>query len=739
MKVNEIDTRQATANDPQFSNGNVLPYTGVPFGMNYFTVQSNHDQGATFFDPRQYTFEGFRLTHQPSPPQQDFEHFIFTPIAGPLHSAHMGDVKSMYRPEDAHFDPHEIKLRELKYETDNDLIVSTYGGMLKTTYTQPGFAPGLFLRSPGDYALRYDPATQVLAGWLSNVHQSEDMKLKMYVAFHFDQPLDLEQSGFYTDGHTLSHVTELTGTDAQLCLYYAAPELTTVTVTMATSFIDEAQARLNLQRLLERSFAEQERRAAAEWQHYLDLVTVTDRDAEHVQTFYTLLYRCFLFPMRFYEYDANGETTHYDIRHHAVKPGYLFTNNGFWDTAKTTFPLYSLLIPDEYRCMLQGFLNSYKENGYLPKWLSPDERGNMPGTMIDTMIADAVVKDLVPTDLAEALLAGMIHSAQVQSDDKLYGRVRFGRTYAQDYNDYHYVPMEGNEETVSHTLDYSYSDFAIARVAEKLGKQDIAEEYTKRALYYRHVFDPSVGFMRAKHKDGTFRKDFDPYSWGGDYTEGSAWQCSFEVFHDILGLKNQFSTPDGFYQRLLELVNLPVKYHAGDYGYQKPEMTEMAAVDYGQLAISNQPSFHVPYLFTYVGHPEATQVIIRQLLSREFNSGYEGLPGDEDNGSMSAWYVFSSMGFYPVCPGSGEYVLGAPLFDKVVLHLPGDHQFEITATNNHPQNNFVYHVAVNGTATSKLSLPHAVIANGGQLHFDLGLVPTIKPIKAADLPYSLTK
>ncbi|MCL1788394.1 MAG: GH92 family glycosyl hydrolase, partial [Defluviitaleaceae bacterium] len=506
----------------------------------------------------------------------------------------------------------------------------------------------------------------------------------------------------------------------------------TVEMSLATSFISKAQAALNLQRDSAVTFDEQKALTAAKWEHYLGKIEVTHHDPAQVKTFYNCLYRMFLFPQKFYELDPAGNPIHYDTTSKTTKPGILYTNNGFWDTFRTVYPLYSIIIPDEYKEMMEGFLNSYKHTGYLPKWLSPDERGMMPGTLIDGLIADAAVKGIAP-ELMPEMLEAMLATATVQSEDTNYGR-----SGAKDYMQLGYVPLDYHE-SCNHTQDYAYSDFCISQVAKTLGKTDIAQAYQKQSLNYLNIFDKETGFMRAKDKAGNFRPNFNEFDWGRDYAEGCAWQNSFAVYHDFQGLINAYGGKGEFFDKITGVYNTPPNYTVLGYGFEIHEMSEVAAIGFGQCGISNQPSFHIPYLFNYAGQPASAQVVLKQIMTRLFDAGFKGFPGDEDNGSMSGWYVFSSLGFYPVTPGSGEYVLGIPLFDEVKVNLPNGKQFVITAGGNAPQANFVKGVRLNGAEYGNLFVKHEDVAAGGLLDFALALAPVYREYAAAELPFSVSK
>lgn len=705
-----IDTRHGTNNQHSFSHGNCLPYTGVPFGMNYFAPQTNGDNGSWWFNPNDRTFQGFRLTHQPSPWMGDFSRLLFMPISGQLAQRSIFHAQSSYRPEESLFRPNQLKITSLRYQSTSWLIPSCYGGILTTDYTQKD--AGLLLALSGRFHLEQVDA-HTLEGWVINFSGCEDPDFKFYFMLKTENAFTLTIADSTEDG-----LAELRFGD-----------IATESTHFATSFISLEQARLNLTREETLSADDLLAQSEAQWQDYLQKIEITHHDKKQVDTFYHNFYRMFLFPQTFYELDENESPIHYDTYNKEVKAGVLYTNNGFWDTYKTVYPMYSLIAPDKYGEMLEGFLNSYNETGFLPKWLSPDERGLMPGTLIDAVIADAAEKNIRP-DLMPKLLAAMKKAATVQSKNPNYGRQG-----TADYLKYGYVPLDYHE-SVNHTLDYCYSDFCIATVAKAVG-DDEAAFYQKQSKNYLNIFDSTTGFMRAKDKEGVFRENFDSRRWGRDYAEGSAWQSSYAVYHDFAGLKHAHGGTDAFVAKLIELCNQAPAFTVEGYGFEIHEMSEMAALEFGQLAISNQPSFHYPYLFSYAGKPEMAQPLIKQLLTQAFNASYDGYPGDEDNGSMAGWFVFSSLGFYPVTPGSGQYVIGMPLFDQVKIHLGSGKTLTITATPNKPQQLFVEQITRDNASYDKLFFTHEDLLQGGQIDFKLGIVPHPKAHTAQELPFSL--
>lgn len=729
MDVTQIDTRHGTNNQHSYSNGNTLPYTSVPWGMNHFVPQTTNNNGSWFFHPNDHTFQGFRLTHQPSPWMGDFSHFLLTPISGPLANYDLFFAQSSYRPNEAIFNPHYLKIKQLRYQITSKLTPSTYGAKIRASYTKNENHALLFSAENISY-IKVDEQKNRVLGYVQNFAGCADKEFKMHFILEANCPFDLANTGHPKDGAFILNPNQpIENQFFQIGFLGTTPK--TVEISLATSFISPEQAKLNLERQAHMDFSATKKKAFEKWNAYLNKIQVSDSDASKVATFYHCFYRTALFPQRFYEYDENQNPIHYNTTARQVAPGRLYTNNGFWDTYKTVFPLYSLLIPEEYEKMLTGFLNSYRETGYLPKWLSPDERGLMPGTLIDAVVADAAVKG-IGTNLMTEFQEAMLKAATTQSDKENYGR-----RGALDYNKLGYVPASYHE-SVNHTLDYAYSDFCISAVAKTLGNKTLQKEYEERSKNYLHIFDKETGFMRAKDKEGNFRTPFNPFSWGKDYAEGSAWQSSFAVFHDFLGLKEAYGS-DLFLAKLTELANTPPKFDVSGYGYEIHEMSEMAMIDFGQIALSNQPSFHLPYLFQYAKRPAYTEVLIKQAVNQFFNAGFDGYPGDEDNGSMSGWYIFSTLGFYPVTPGSGEYVFGIPAFENVRIELPNDKVLTLETANNTPAHQFVKARFRDKEPIKSLFITHSDLIRGGHLKTTLGLVPEEREITQAELPFSLSE
>ena len=688
--LESIDTRFGTASKHAFSRGNTLPYTGVPFGMNYFVPQTSDQEGSWFFDPHLPIFQGIRLTHQPSPWIGDYSWLLLTPVAGEISGDTLFHRQSSYNLDRAIFNPHYLRIFSERYQIETQLTPTCYGASIQLRQTQ-GKALSIYLHADDD--LTVDQADkQTLNLRQSGLTETNKSPLVMFTALAFSKDiLSIKQEG-------RDWRIDLAGAEVQ--------------VQLATSFISKEQARFNLP---SKDFEETKADAKESWEDLLGRFDVVETGPVDRTFFDHCLYRIFLFPQTFYEVNEQGESIHIDLASGTIKPGLLFTNNGFWDTFRTSFPLFALIIPEHYRQFLEGFLNSYRDTGYLPKWLAPDERGMMPGTLIDGILADSSCKDMAP-ELEEEFLKAMIETA-TKADPKAIN----GRHGLSQYQELGYLSTDYHE-SVSHTLDYAYSDFCISTCAAKLGQEELAQTYAHYSKNYQNLFDPETGYMRARDVDGNFRPDFSPYSWGRDYAECSAIQASLGVLHDISGLSQLMGGKEAFSNYLLKVCQSLPLFETTGYGYEIHEMSEMATASFGQLAISNQPSFHVPYLFRYSSVPQYTSLLIKTLRQKAFRAGWDAYPGDEDNGSLSAWYVWSALGFYPTCPGKATYDLGIPLFDHLRVYLAQEDKWlEIRTQQNHEHFHFVQNCLLDGKEVQ--SIGHKDLLDAQSLDFTLSWLP----------------
>ena len=527
---------------------------------------------------------------------------------------------------------------------------------------------------------------------------------------------DFESVQTWGNGYKLSNKPESEGEHTGAVIGFRTKKGEQITAKVASSFISPAQALLNLQTELgSDTFEQTQQKAFALWEAELGKIQVEDENIDHLRTFYSCLYRTLLFPRTFYEYNKAGEIVHYSPYNGKIEKGYMFTDNGFWDTFRSVFPLFNLLYPEMNQQMMKGLVNAYKESGWLPEWASPGHRDCMIGSNSASIIADAYLKGNIEAADAEILLEAMLKNA-TQSEGRPVKSV--GREGVEYYNSLGYVPYDVKiNENVARTLEYAYADYCIARMAEKMGKAEIAKQYYEQSKRYKNVFDPETKWMRGKNKDGKFQSPFNPLKWGDAFTEGNSLHYTWSVFQDFHGLVQLMGGKEAFEKKIDEVFEMPPLFDDSYYGFTIHEIREMQLVGMGNYAHGNQPIQHLIYLYHYAGKPEKAQAKLREVMDRLYSPTPDGYCGDEDNGQTSAWYVFSGLGFYPVTPASDNYVLGTPLFKTVTLQLPEGKKFLIKNVSRNPNSPLVEYVQLNGKPVEGFEIPFAAFRENGTLTF----------------------
>jgi predicted alpha-1,2-mannosidase len=645
-----VNIKQGTFSEPRFSHGNTLPLIETPFGMNAFSIQTNGSADGWYYHPSHRQTEGIRLTHQPSPWVRDYGHFVMIAQSG---EPRIKDYERCTGFEEREMNPAFMELYFIRYGLTMCIAPTERAAAGEVCYYTN--------QTPRFTVIPFDSLTRVnldvesgeLTGYVNAYGDGTRKDFRMYFYMKFDKPINVSETVItYNNGKLKKGLcAEEIGAGISLAFHIKKGEK--LGFKIGTSFISQELAKLNTEREIgSKTYEDIKEETKAKWNELLSKIRIIDSE-EKKQTFYSCFYRCFLFPHTFYEYNAEGRPIHYSTKHGLIADGVMYTDNGFWDTFRTLYPLLTLLIPDKFKEIIEGYLNFYKEEGWLPKWISPGERGIMPGTLIDVVLADAAVKGMLTKEQITIALEGMLKNATTPSGTHLNGRIG-----VEDYIALGYVPADNYKESINNSLDAYYCDYCISEMAGIIGRKDISEEYKKRSQKYKLLFDKDTGFLRGRNQDFSRPKDFSPFKWGGGYCEGGPWQNGFAVQHDIDGLSALYGGKDGFTAKLDELFSTPPVYDVGSYGMEIHEMTEMAAADFGQCAISNQPSFHIPYLYSAVGEREKTAYWVNKIVNEGFNSTEKGFPGDEDNGSMSAWYIFSILGIYPLCPAKAEYIIG---------------------------------------------------------------------------------
>ena len=704
-----VNTLQGTDSRYELSYGNTLPLVATPWGMTNWAPQTTGGWGWWFRHEATHV-RGLRATRQPSPWMGDYGQFLLLPQTGPLVTG-PADRESPYDRDASTFRPDYLRLGLPRYDVGVELTASDRCAVLRLTFRSGDV--GRLIVDPAA-ASHVEVAGRVVRGWSSATSGETPPNFKAYFVVELDR--DVTASGTFAASDPHFEKTGDSGTGAYVEFATAASR--TVTARVGTSYIGYDQAMANLRRETDGGFDAVRGRAAASWEAHLAKASVEGGTDDQRRTFYSCLYRAVLFPHRMYELDDAGNKVHYSPYDGAVHPGLMYTDNGFWDTYRTNYPFWSILFPEQLGEMLEGFVQSYREAGWFPQWPSPGHRVSMIGTHIDAVIADAVAKGIGGFDLATAYEGLRKDAFEVPP------RPEVGRQGLTEYLAGGYVPLGKSTYATSCSLDYAYDDWCVAQVAKALGKTGDYELLMKRSQNYRASWDPAVGFFRPRNGDGSWVEPFDEFAWGGAYVEGGAWQCSWAVAHDVDGLAELLGGKRAMADKLDRLFGLPPAFQVGGYPHLIHEMTEMAQARFGQCALSNQPSHHIPYLYAAVGQPWKTQYWTRKLCRELYNPGPRGFPGDEDNGEMACWFLLSSAGFYPLCVGDPTYTLTSPVFDRMTFHLPDGKTFTVRTVGNGEHHVYVKARTLNGQPFDGTTLPHAAVMAGGELVAEMSTVPT---------------
>ncbi len=659
--IKYVNVKQGTKSVHRFSQGNTLPLVQRPFGFSSFSPQTNaSERGSWYFHPDDRSFEGVRLTHQPSPWIGDHSAIVMMPQIEKPHFDPEGRW-SGFDPEKAVIEPHYLNYYLKRSFSTFELTPTEYGAKVRLEFNKDFKSYLSILPVGGNCSYEYDEKTNRLY-CMTDFNQRKPYEkgiIKGYFVFQFDgDTIDVENT--LVENHAERDVKNGISIEGKDTAIHLSLKKKKVEFTLATSFISCEQALRNLnydEKGL--GFDELCKENAKIWNEYLSRIEV-DADEDVMRAFYSCMYRTFLYPHKAYEPDENGNPIHYAPCVDKVLKGVRYTDNGFWDTYRTIYPFYSIVAKKELPEIIEGFVQDYVDGAWLPCWTAGDAKNCMPSTAIDAVISDVAMKGLISKDLMETAFRGMELHANKNAELAAYGR-----DGCEEYIKLGYVPCDKYNETVNLTLDAAYFDYCLANVAGLLGYEDKKANYLKRSKNYKNIFDPETGFMRAKDSKGNFRSDFDPTSWGGDYTEAAAWQTSFAVQHDLEGYAELLGGKDKLIEKLDEFFDAPVEYRVGGYGFEIHEMTEMAACDWGQCAISNQPSFHIPFIYNYFGYPEKTEYWLKKICAEGFSAEDDGFPGDEDNGTTAAWYIFACLGIYPITPGKPIFTNCKPMVDNI--------------------------------------------------------------------------
>ncbi len=722
-----------TDSEFKLSNGNTYPAIALPWGMNFWTPYTGKMGDGWLYGYDAYKIKGFRQTHQPSPWMNDYGTFAIMPVTGDL-KFDQYERESWFSHKRETVNPGYYKVYLADYDTWVEFSPTERSAIFKISFPADkdqylvidGFNKGSMVKVSQENNKVIGYCRYNSGGVPDNFHN--------YFVMEFDT--DIEESSTWEDSTLYKNTSEREGDHVGAVVKFKGNSKREVIVKISSSFIDHDQAWLNLTREIGNSNFDQIKTAAkVAWNKELSRIKVEGRREKEMYNFYTALYRLLLFPRKFYEINANDEIVHYSPYNGEVLPGYMFTDNGFWDTFRAVFPFYTLMYPELNSHIMKGLVNTYNESGWLPEWASPGHRNVMIGSNSAVNIGDSYLKGITDYDI-ETLYEAMVKNSENEGPMSSVGR--YGVEY---YNKLGYVPYNvGKNENVARTLEYTLADFNIMRVAESLGKpEEEIDKFRNRSFNYKNVFDKSTNFMRGKNEDGTWQSPFIPEKWGDAFTEGSSWHYTWSVFHDFAGLIDLMGGYDNFNAKLDSVFTSPPNFDYSYYGFEIHEITEMVIAGMGQYAHGNQPIQHGAYLYNYSGQPWKTQMRVREIMDNLYTPTPDGLCGDEDNGQTSAWYVMSAMGFYPVCPGTDEYVFGSPIFNKIEINMEDGKQFIIEAEGNSSDNVYIQNAELNGKEYSKNYIKHSILQAGGKLKLEMRINPNRKRgVNKEDYPYSLS-
>ena len=729
--VDFVNPLVGSDSNPELSTGNTYPAIAMPWGMNFWVPQTGK-----MGDGWQYTYSakkirGLKQTHQPSPWINDYGQFSLLPTVGkPVFDEAKRASWFSHKAEKA--TPYYYSVYLADYDVTAELCPTERAALMAFTFPKTDQANVVIDAFDKGSYIQVIPSERKVIGFSTRNSGGVPDNFRNYFVIEFDHDFDAFVS--VKDGQLISANEQKGNHVGAIITFKTSQRGEKIQARVASSFISSAQAMQNLKELGQADMDQLKQQGRQRWNEVLGKIEVEDESIDHLRTFYSCLYRSLLFPRAFYEKDAAGEIVHYSPYNGTVQKGYMFTDTGFWDTFRCLFPLLNLMYPSENVKIQEGLANTYKESGFLPEWASPGHRGCMVGNNSASVVADAYLSGLRGYDM-ETLWQAVVHGTQAVHP-QVNSTGRLGYEY---YNKLGYVPYDVKiNESVARTLEYAYDDWCIYQLGKALGKS--AKElkpFAKRAMNYQKVFDKETNLMRGRLKNGKFMSPFNPLKWGDAFTEGNAWHYTWSVFHDPQGLIQLMGGKDAFNQMLDSVFILPPVFDNSYYGYTIHEIREMQVMNMGNYAHGNQPIQHAIYLYGYSGQPWKTQYWIRQVMDKLYTPAPDGYCGDEDNGQTSAWYVFSAMGFYPVCPGSGQYVLGTPYFKSMKLHLENGKEVGIQSEG---KGCYVDEMLLNGKSYQHNYLDMRSLMQGTQITYRLSEQPNLqRGIHKDDAPYSFSR
>ena len=729
--VDYVNPLVGTLSSFQLSTGNTYPAIAMPWGMNCWVPQTGKMGDGWLYTYTANKIRGFKQTHQPSPWINDYGQFSLMPTVGePVWDEN--DRASWFSHKAEVATPYYYKVYLADYDVIAEVAPTERAAILRFTFPETDQANVVIDAFDKGSVVRIDPEQHAVYGYSTRNSGGVPEGFKNFFIIQFDKPFS--SFSVVEDSILLNGEKGIGCNHAGAIVTFNTQRGEQVNARVASSFISLDQPLVNLRELGSDDLETVKEKGRQRWNEVLGRIQVEDDNVDHLRTFYSCLYRSVLFPRSFYEIDANGKPVHYSPHNGQVLPGRLFTDTGFWDTFRSLFPLVDLMYPSMGAWMQEGLVNTYLESGFLPEWASPGHRNCMVGNNSASIVADAYLKGLRGYDI-DKLWEAVVHgTTAVHPQVKSTGRL--GHEY---YNELGYIPYDvGINESVARTLEYAYDDWCIYRLGKALGKPESEiRVYAERAMNYRNVFDAETKLMRGRLKDGSFQSPFSPLKWGDAFTEGNSWHYTWSVFHDPQGLIDLMGGKQTFCQMLDSVFAVPPVFDDSYYGYTIHEIREMQIMNMGNYAHGNQPIQHMIYLYNYGGQPWKAQYWVRQVMDRLYSATPDGYCGDEDNGQTSAWYVFSALGFYPVCPGSNQYVIGAPYLDKMTLNLENGKQVTITREG---KGCYIQSMTIDSKPYTRNYLDHDQLMKGCRIHYVMSDKPNYsRGTGKGDLPYSFSR
>lgn len=732
--VDYVNPLMGTDSKISLSNGNTLPSIGLPWGMNSWTAQTGKMGDGWVYTYGADKIRGFKQTHRPSPWINDYGQFSLMPVTGELRIDEESRA-SWFSHKAETAKPYYYKVYLAEYDLVTEITPTDRCACFRFTFPNTDNAYVVIDAFDNGSYVRIVPEENKIVGYTTKNSGGVPRNFKNWFVIEFDKPF--VSSNVWVGYKLVEDCAEISSNHVGAVVCFSTEKGEQVNARVASSFISLEQAELNLDREIgSKTFDQVESEGRQVWNDVLGRIQVEDDDRDRLKTFYSCFYRSVLFPRVFHEIDSAGNVVHYSPYNGEVLSGYMFTDTGFWDTFRCLFPLVNLVYPSMGEKMQEGLLNAYLESGFYPEWASPGHRGCMVGNNSASVVADGYLKGVTRVD-ARRMFEGLLKGAN-SVHPRIGSTGRMGYDY---YNRLGYVPYNvGINESVARTLEYAYDDWCIYKMGEKLGvSKDTLEVYAGRAGNYRNVFDPETNLMRGRNEDGSFQSPFNPFTWGDAFTEGNSWHYTWSVFHDVRGLIDLMGGKDAFVRQLDSVFALPPIYDESYYRGVIHEIREMQIMNMGNYAHGNQPIQHAIYLYCYAGQPWKTQYWLREVMTRLYLPTPDGYCGDEDNGQTSAWYVFTALGFYPVCPASSEYVLGAPYFKKAVLNLENGKKVEIVAPLTSDENRYIRTMTWRGKEYTKNFLNYQDLMEGGEMVFEMGKEPVLtRGVNEDDFPYSFS-